>query len=119
MSEQKDWKEQLKCSRCKISLSQCEPKRWTDPLCKVGATEYEDHVVNISEIQSQVIPQVREAERKRNIKIAIEQKDPHNDCDICKNEDLQSQCMPRRIQQCVNMSLDDVVSEISNPTQEE
>lgn len=37
-----------KCNRCRMRLSECSTKRWEAPLCKIGITEYDEHVVGLS-----------------------------------------------------------------------
>jgi len=40
----------IKCVRCKLPLKDCPTKRWADPLCKVGITEYESHAINVTDL---------------------------------------------------------------------
>ncbi len=41
-----------KCRRCSMPISECSKKRWEKPLCVVNGTEWDEHVIGLSDIFS-------------------------------------------------------------------
>ena len=47
--------EGMKCRRCSMPISECSKGRWEKPMCVVGNTEWDEHVIGLPDIRTAIL----------------------------------------------------------------